>query len=96
MEENYQVSVSVKKQGFVSKATGFIKQKTYQVAVAAAVGVMGVTGANAADPITLAVPDMAPIVALIMGMVALVASIGMAVLSVYATGKVFKWVKAAF
>lgn len=44
----------------------------------------------------LAVPDMAPIVALIMGMVALVASIGMAVLSVYATGKVFKWVKAAF
>lgn len=51
-------------------------------------------GAYAAD--ALAVPDMAPIVALIMGMVALVASIGMAVLSVYATGKVFKWVKAAF
>ena len=50
--------------------------------------------AYAAEP--LAVPDMAPIVALIMGMVALVASIGMAVLSVYATGKVFKWVKAAF
>lgn len=44
----------------------------------------------------LTVPDMAPIIALIMGMVALVASIGMAVLSVYATGKVFKWVKAAF
>lgn len=52
--------------------------------------------AHAVDPIALAVPDMAPIVALIMGMVALVASIGMAVLSVYATGKVFKWVKAAF
>lgn len=51
--------------------------------------------AHAAET-TLAVPDMAPIVALIMGMVALVASIGMAVLSVYATGKVFKWVKAAF
>lgn len=50
--------------------------------------------AYAAEP--LAVPDMAPIVALIMGMVALVASIGMAVLSVYATGRVFKWVKAAF
>ena len=93
MEENYQVSVSVKKQGFVSKATGFIKQKTYQVAVAA-VAVMGVTGANAAEP--LPIPDMAPVIALIMGMVALVASIGMAVLSVYATGKVFKWVKAAF
>ena len=50
--------------------------------------------AYAAEP--LAVPDMAPIVALIMGMVALVASMGMAVLSVYATGRVFKWVKAAF
>jgi|GEM_PF-4164284 len=44
----------------------------------------------------LAAPDMTPIVTLITGMVALVASIGMAVLSVYATGKVFKWVKAAF
>lgn len=44
----------------------------------------------------LTVPDMTPIITLIMGMVALVASIGMAVLSVYATGKVFKWVKAAF
>lgn len=50
--------------------------------------------AFAAEP--LPVPDMAPVIALIMGMVALVASIGMAVLSVYATGKVFKWVKAAF
>lgn len=37
-----------------------------------------------------------PIVTMIMGVVAVVASIGMAVITVYATGKVFKWARAAF
>lgn len=64
-----------------------------QVAAVTAAPVFFAVSAHA-EP--LAVPDMTPIVTLITGMVALVASIGMAVLSVYATGKVFKWVKAAF
>lgn len=42
------------------------------------------------------VPDMTPIVTMINGLVAVVASVGMAVLTVYATAKVFKWVKGAF
>ena len=78
--------------GKVSKNTQLAKA----IAAGTATTFVLTQGAFAADPIALAVPDMAPIVALIMGMVALVASIGMAVLSVYATGKVFKWVKAAF
>lgn len=41
-------------------------------------------------------PDFSPIVTMITGLVAVVASVGMAVLTVYATGKVFKWVKTAF
>ena len=41
-------------------------------------------------------PDMTPIVTMINGLVAVVGSVGMAVLSVYATAKVFKWVKTAF
>lgn len=45
---------------------------------------------------TIATPDLSPIVTMITGLVAVVTSIGMAVLSVYATAKVFKWVKTAF
>lgn len=51
------------------------------------------TNANA---VPIEIPAMTEILTLITGMVAVVASIGMAVLSVYATGRVFKWVKAAF
>lgn len=43
-----------------------------------------------------AAPDMSPIITMINGIVAVVGSVGMAVLSVYATAKVFKWVKTAF
>ena len=87
MEENQVQVVDTKE---VSKSTTFAKA----IAAGTATTFVLANSAYAADPLT--VPDMAPIVALIMGMVALVASIGMAVLSVYATGKVFKWVKAAF
>lgn len=41
-------------------------------------------------------PDLTPIITMITGLAAVVASIGMAVLTVYATAKVFKWVKTAF
>lgn len=62
--------------------------------VATAAGTMALTAtAFAADPTA---PDMTPIVSMINGLVAVVGSVGMAVLSVYATAKVFKWVKTAF
>lgn len=62
--------------------------------VATAAGTMALTAtAFAADPVA---PDMTPIVSMINGLVAVVGSVGMAVLSVYATAKVFKWVKTAF
>lgn len=62
--------------------------------VATAAGTMALTAtAFAADP---AAPDMSPIITMINGIVAVVGSVGMAVLSVYATAKVFKWVKTAF
>lgn len=41
-------------------------------------------------------PDLAPIVTMITGLVAVVASVGMAILTVYATIKMFKWMRAAF
>ena len=51
---------------------------------------------NSANAAAIEVPVMTDIVTMITGMVAVVASVGMAVLSVYATAKVFKWVKTAF
>jgi hypothetical protein len=48
------------------------------------------------SPAHAATPDMSEIVTMITGLVAVVSSIGMAVLTVYATAKVFKWVKTAF
>lgn len=57
-------------------------------------GVAMSTGiANANNP---QAPDLSPIVTMITGLSAVVGSIGMAVLTVYATAKVFKWVKTAF
>jgi len=50
----------------------------------------------AAAPAHADAPDLTPIVTMITGLVAVVSSIGMAVLTVYATAKVFKWVKTAF
>lgn len=88
MEQNQVQAVDTKE---VSKSTTLAKA----IAAGTATTFVLASSAHAVEG-ALEVPDMAPIVALIMGMVALVASIGMAVLSVYATGKVFKWVKAAF
>lgn len=51
----------------------------------------GIANAN-----TPTAPDLTPIVTMITGLAAVVGSIGMAVLTVYATAKVFKWVKTAF
>lgn len=47
-------------------------------------------------PAHAAAPDMSEIVSMITGLVAVVSAIGMAILTVYATAKVFKWVKTAF
>lgn len=52
--------------------------------------------ASSAHAEAIEIPAMTEILTMITGMVAVVASVGMAVLSVYATGRVFKWVKAAF
>lgn len=54
------------------------------------------TSALAVSPAFAAADDFAPIVTLITGLVATVASIGLAVLTVFVTAKTFKWVKAAF
>ncbi|OBX51699.1 major capsid protein [Moraxella nonliquefaciens] len=51
----------------------------------------GIANAN-----TPTAPDLTPIVTMITGLASVVGSIGMAVLTVYATAKVFKWVKTAF
>lgn len=48
------------------------------------------------SPAHAAAPDMSEIVTMITGLVAVVSAIGMAILTVYATAKVFKWVKTAF
>lgn len=66
--------------------------KYYQVGTAASLAM--VAGGAHAEGVTA--PDMTPIVTMINGLVAVVGSVGMAVLSVYATAKVFKWVKTAF
>jgi|26BtaG_2_1085354.scaffolds.fasta_scaffold01587_5 hypothetical protein len=92
MSDIYEVQVAVQQKGKFAKATNFVKQKSYQVAVASTLA-LGAVGAHA-EPIEI--PAMTDIVTMITGMVAVVASVGMAVLSVYATGRVFKWVKAAF
>ena len=84
MSENIQaVSVVEKKSG--------LKQVAAVAAVASALVVAGPANAAAIE-----IPAMTEVVTMITGMVAVVASVGMAVLSVYATGRVFKWVKAAF
>lgn len=51
---------------------------------------------SSANAAAIEIPAMTEIITMITGMVAVVASVGMAVLSVYATARVFKWVKAAF
>lgn len=43
----------------------------------------------------IGVSTFQPIITMITGLAAVVSAVGMAVLTVYATGKVFKWVKTA-
>lgn len=68
-----------------------LKQAAVTIAVASALVAAGPANAAAIE-----IPAMTEVVTMITGMVAVVASVGMAVLSVYATARVFKWVKAAF
>lgn len=68
-----------------------IADKKYQLAVGATTVAMG-GAANANSN----VPDFTPIITMITGLATVVGSVGMAVISVYATAKVFKWVKTAF
>lgn len=74
-----------------SKLKDFINQKSTKVAVVTGLSTVSVSAF--ANP---QAPDLSPIVTMINGLVAVVASVGMAVLTVYATAKVFKWVKTAF
>lgn len=53
------------------------------------------SGAHAEEA-SIGIDAFSGIMALITSAVAIVSGIGMAVLSLYATGKVFKWVRAAF
>ncbi len=75
----------------VTKAKNFATDTHTKLAVG--VGTAMIATPALANP---TVPDMSPIVTMITGLVAVVASVGMAVLTVYATAKVFKWVKTAF
>ncbi|WP_435980008.1 major capsid protein [Psychrobacter sp. DM4] len=79
-------------QSKIAKVKSAATNKYYQVGTAATMALV-TTGAHAEG---VAAPDMTPIVTMINGLVAVVGSVGMAVLSVYATAKVFKWVKTAF
>lgn len=54
----------------------------------------GVASANTGGGIS--VETFQPIITMVLGLAAIVSALGMAVLTVYATGKVFKWVKTAF
>lgn len=74
---------TVLKERFNNKLTG------YGVAV-------GVASTSAVASANTSLPDFTPIITMITGLGAVVASVGMAVLTVYATAKVFKWVRGAF
>lgn len=63
----------------------------YALVTGVAMSAGGIANAN-----TPTAPDLTPIVTMITGLASVVGSIGMAVLTVYATAKVFKWVKTAF
>lgn len=83
-----------KNPSFMQRAKAFFSTKTAQLfTVATVIMLNGVTTAHAEG---LSVETFQPIIGLITGMVAIVSSIGMAVLTVYASSKVFKWVKTAF
>lgn len=81
-----------KSPSFMQRAKAFFSTKAAQLTTVVTVIILnGVTPAHA-----IGVEAFEPIITLITGMVAIVSSIGMAVLTVYATSKVFKWVKTAF
>ncbi len=81
-----------KSPSFMQRTKAFFSTKAAQLTTVVTVIILnGVTPAHA-----IGVEAFEPIITLITGMVAIVSSIGMAVLTVYATSKVFKWVKTAF
>ena len=81
-----------KSPSFMQRIKAFFSTKAAQLTTVVTVIILnGVTPAHA-----IGVEAFEPIITLITGMVAIVSSIGMAVLTVYATSKVFKWVKTAF
>lgn len=72
-------------------------QKGFSVQQAATfLAVMAFSGIASANEAGVTVETFKPIITMIMGLAAIVSAIGMAVLTVYATGKVFTWVKSAF
>ena len=81
-----------KSPSFMQRTKAFFSTKAAQLTTVVTVIILnGVTPAHA-----IGVEAFEPIITLITGMVAIVSSIGMAVLTVYASSKVFKWVKTAF
>ena len=90
MHDQAKVQTASKLEGLREAASN----KYYQAGTALSLAVMA--SPAMANEGAVAAPDMTPIVTMINGLVAVVGSVGMAVLSVYATAKVFKWVKTAF
>jgi len=78
------------KQGY-QKAVGFCKKVIVKTATVVAVAAVGTAPAMAAD--ATATIDSAPIVATITSGITVVSAIGVAVLSLVVTIKLFKWVQ---
>lgn len=95
MSQN-QLAVISKQSDPVGKFANFKQFANNKATKLAVLTGIGMTSSNAFAASTPQVPDLSPIVTMITGLSAVVGSIGMAVLTVYATAKVFKWVKTAF
>lgn len=89
--ENFEAQVQV-----IPAATDKAPVNLRRAAAAAGAAATYVVATSSANAAAIEIPAMTEIITMITGMVAVVASVGMAVLSVYATARVFKWVKAAF
>lgn len=81
------------KVSFWRRGMQLVEDKSLQVA-ATGTGAMMLMGSAHAEGI--GIETFQPIISMITGLTAIVSGVGMAVLTVYATGKVFKWVKTAF
>ncbi len=72
--------------------TGFFSSKFAKAGAVATTALVAVP-AFATGPVA---PDLNPVVEMIYSCITVISAIGMAVLSLYATVKVYKWVRGAF